>query len=54
MFILNFSALTFSFSAAVFISNCGLRRTDLLPSGLMLLYKLEIPITQRAGKQNLS
>ena len=54
MFILNFSAITFSFSAAVFISNCGLRRTDLLPSGLMLLYKLEIPFTQRADKQNLS
>ena len=54
MSILNFSAITFYFSAAVILSSCALRRTDLLPSGLMLLYELEIPFTQRADKQNLS
>ena len=42
MSILNFSAITFSFSAAVILSSCGSRRTDLLPSGLMLC-ELEIP-----------
>ena len=52
--ILNFSAITFAFSAAVILSSCGSRRTDLLPSGLMLLYELEIPFAQRADKQNLS
>ena len=45
MSILNFSAITFSFSAAVILSSCGSRRTDLLPSGLMLLCELEIPST---------
>ena len=54
MSILNFSAITFSFFAAVIILSCGSSRTDLLPSGLMLLYELEMPSTLRAGKQNLS
>ena len=54
MSILIFSSITFSFFAAVIILSCGSRRTDLLPSGLMLLYELEMPSTLRAGKQNLS
>ena len=53
MSILNFSAITFSFSVAVILSSCGSRTTDLLPSGLTL-YELEIPFAQRADKQNLS
>ena len=51
--LLSFSAITFSFSAAVIISSCGSIRTDLLPSGLML-YELGIPFILRADKQNLS
>ena len=35
----------------IIISNCGSRRTDLLPSGLMLLYELEITFARRADKQ---
>ena len=49
-----FLAITFSFSAAVILSICGSRRTDLLPSGLMLLYELEISFTQQADKRNLN
>ena len=54
MSILNFSAITSSFSAAVILSSCGSGKTDLLPGGLMLLYEREILFTQRADKQNLS
>ena len=54
MSILNFSVITFSFLAAVMLSNCGSRITDLLPSGVMLFYKLEILFRQQADKQNLS
>ena len=54
MSILDFLAITSSFSAAVIISSCGSRRTDLLPTGLMLLHKLKIPFTLRADKQNMS
>ena len=45
---IKFFGITFSFFAAVIISSCGSRRTYLLPSGLMLLYELEVPFVRQA------